>query len=154
MDGYQGRGDHRYHRDRARRQRFGDREREKAPEAARADQSLRGQSGGCRFPRRGLRHVFQRVRRAERSMDVRQDHVRRVVLVGRVFLHSLDPASLLHQRGQVLRDCQAVGVPRDHEEAHCHLYAGQCVATASFHQFHSHFHGVVRHGRASGTVGQ
>ena len=76
--------------------------------------------------------------------------MRRVELVGRLLLHRIDPSPLLHQRGQVLRDRPAARVSRHHEEDHGHLHAGQRLASACSHQFHTDIHGLVHH---RGTLG-
>lgn len=50
-------------------------------------------------------------------MDVLSVHVRRVELSGRVLLHRVDPAPLLHQCGPILRDRQTTQVPDQHDQA-------------------------------------
>lgn len=87
-------------------------------------------------------------------MVVRSVHVRRMELVGRLFLHRLDTASLLHQRGQVLRDRQPVGVYGDHEAGHRRMHARQRVDPTGSHQFHTDLHGMVHHAGASGVYGE
>ena len=151
MDGGEGRGDRQHHRDGADRERAGHRQRQASQEATGADQPLRGQPGSRGLPRGGMRDELQRLRGADRPMELRLGHVRLVELPGRLLLHGLDPPSLLHQRGQVLRDRQAAGVSGDHEEDYRHLHAGQRVAAPGTHQLHTHLPGVVHHRRTLGV---
>ena len=153
--GDQGDNNGQHNHDRGAGQRSGDSQREEAQEAARSDELLRGEPGGGRPASGDVRDDVQRVRGAvRRQVAVRQVHVRRLELPGRVLLHGLDPPPVLHQRGQVLRDRQPLGVHGDHAAGHRRMHAGQRVAPARPHQLHTDLHGMVHHSGALGLHGE
>lgn len=118
---------------RAVRQPTGDGECDASPQAARHHQLLRRVAGPGRHAGGHIRNVLQRQLRDDRPLDVRSVHVRCLELDGRVLLHRVHTAPVLHQCGQVLRHCPAPGLPTDHDQVPDGSHAGVCVGVAGAH---------------------
>lgn len=80
-------------------------------------------------------------------MDVLAVYVRRVELAGRLLQHGQHPASLLHQRGPLLRHRQASQVPHQHDQARGGHHADQHLASPGSHLLPAHLLRLVHHQR-------
>jgi len=135
-------------------QRAGGDQRGAAPEAPHTHQLLRRVAGVRRLPGRAVRHVVQRQRRDHRQVDVRVRHVRRVEQPGRVLLHRVHTAPVLHKRGPVLRHRQPAAVPDHHDAAHRTVHAAQRVDTTGAYIVLADILWLVHHRRAPGVPPQ
>jgi len=136
------------------RQRSGGDQRGAAPETPHTHQLLCRVAGLRRLPSGPMRHVVQRQRRDHRQVDVRVRHVRRLEQPGRVLLHRVHTAPVLHKRGPVLRNRQSTAVPDHHDAAHSSVHAAQRVDASGAHIVPSDILRLVHDRRAPGVPPQ
>lgn len=87
-------------------------------------------------------------------MDVRVRHVRCLEQSGRVLLHRVHTAPVLHQCGPVLRHRQPASVPDHHDPAHGTVYTAQRVDATRAHIVPAHIFRLVHDRRTPGLPPQ
>lgn len=124
-----------------------------SPQVARHHQLLRRVAGPGRHAGGHIRHVLQRQFRDDRPLDVRPVHVRRLELDGRVLLHRVHTAPVLHQRRQVLRHRSAPRLPADHDQVPYRGHAGVRVGVARAHIVRAYIRRLVHDRRSRSRQG-